>query len=108
MSVKPKDGDFVVAQSRWNTEVRQVIKVSASVYYYKSDWRNKEMRARLDEVLFAGSEAAAKRLREQLVSSEAQYSNDCKNAALRRQGRDADFIAKASAVTSTNVCAGDK
>lgn len=95
---QPKDGDFVVAQTRWETaSVRKVTKISATVYYYTDDYYQRSRRARLDEIVFVGSdEAAAKRVAEQLKSSEAQYQQDCNGAASRRQKRDAEFIERAS------------
>lgn len=98
MSIRPKDGDFVVVQNQWATEVRQVIKVSASIYYYQPTWRTKQSRARLDEILFSGTEETAKRLCEQLRSSDAQCDNERNKAVERRRKRDAEFIERAKAI----------
>jgi hypothetical protein len=100
--IKPKDGDFVVVQSRWETAVRKVIRISASIYYYDDGYFNRERRARQDEIIFAGDEASAKLLCERLKSSEAQYQDECNKSILRREKRDAEFIAKASTVPSTH------
>lgn len=56
MSIKPKEGDFVITDSRWSLDryaVRQVTKVTAQMYSYMVT--GGERRAYLDDILFASS-----------------------------------------------------
>jgi len=95
---KPSVGDFVVVCDRWGSaDVRQVTKIGASVYYYVN---NRQRRGSLSDVIFSGQEANARLLSERLKSSRAQYDDDCDKAGIRRQKRDAEFIERASAVSS--------
>lgn len=102
-------GDFVVLKGRWSVSVVQVARVTKKTGFYIETFRTlrgqctgKENQFRLDDVLFAGLESTARRLLEQLTSSEAQLDLDTANARQRRHDRDHAFIERALAHTSTD------
>lgn len=97
-----KDGDFVVMVN-WRPEVVQAIRVTEKVVYYNDGFYKRERRLRLDDVVFAGPELLAKRLATQLTSSRAQYDEDQRKAAQRKNERDKLFIAKAVEATSSDL-----
>lgn len=95
--VEIKAGDFVVDVGRYFIEVYEVTRVSAQCFWRLSQFSNKERRHDRSSVVFAGPEAVAVRLKEQLTSSRAQEAQDKQAASLRRAERDKKLIAAASA-----------
>lgn len=93
-----RDGDFVVVQERWGTEVKQAIKVTEFYIYHKT--HDVERRMRRDDIVFSGPEAIARRLAEQLTSSENQCHEEIMNSKIRRQERDKKFITGANVQTA--------
>lgn len=91
---KPKDGDFVVFKGRYSFSVHQVIRVTSQLYFYKDNGR--ERRARMDEVVFAGTKDVADQLAANLTSSLAQYDQECRSAYERRTKREAQLIDSAT------------
>lgn len=98
--VKIKDGDFIVILSRWSIDVQRAIKITAQFVFYKEDRRETPRRVRIDDVVFSGPEPIARKLVEQLKSSDAQKLDDDRAAYQRHQKRNEAFIAKAAAESS--------
>lgn len=96
-----KAGDFVVFVKGAFHSVRmaQVDRVTAQTVYYTETGRWSSGKSQCDKrgVKFSGSEEIAKRLYDQLVSSNAQYDEEQRKAALRKQERDQKFIAESVA-----------
>jgi hypothetical protein len=95
-----RDGDFVVTQERWGTEVKQAIKITEFYIYHRTGTGGDERRMRRDDIVFSGPEAVARKLAEQLTSSAAQGDEEMRSSRLRRMERDKAFIAKANAATA--------
>lgn len=97
--IEVRDGDFVVVRDRWRIDCVQAIKVTKQmVFYMDAYWKPaRERRLRIQDVLFSGQEAIAKKLKEQLASSYAQKVSDQTAAADRMRERDDGFIAAAVA-----------
>lgn len=92
--VKPKDGEFVVFKGRYSFYVHQVVRVTSQLYFYKDG--DRERRARMDELIFAGTKDVANNLAAQLTSSRAQYDQECRSAYERRTNREAQLIDSAT------------
>jgi hypothetical protein len=92
----PRVGDFVVAKTAYDYSMRKISAVTAKVANY-SKYGNRVGNIRLDDVVFAGTEAAAKRLHDQLTSSAALYMDDTSKASIRKTKRNAEYIAAAQA-----------
>lgn len=100
-SIAPKDGEYAVIDSRWSCyryEVRKIIKVTAQMYFYQGEGTGREMRARLDEVIFSSTdEAACKLLAERLKSSDALREDEEQRSRARWQLRRESLIGDAYA-----------
>lgn len=93
-----RNNDFVVVRDSWDIQVVQAIRVTKQMVFYMDTYWSKprERRLRLQDVIFSGQEAAAKRLCEQLKSSKAQREQDTQAAYNRQAKRDEGFIAAAN------------
>jgi len=67
----------------------------ASAYVAKQYGRSKERRLSFDDIVFSGDEKSASRFLEQLQSSQAQCDQERLTASVRRNERNAKFIAAA-------------
>jgi hypothetical protein len=95
--IEIRPGDFVVDVGRYLIDVHEVTRVSPQCFWRKSSFgKRAERRQDRSGVVFAGPEAVAKRLMEQLVSSRAQEQDEKQRASLRRAERDKKFIAEAT------------
>lgn len=96
-AAKIKDGDFVVTRGAYKIDCVEVIRVTEKLIFYMDvSWRTpRERRLRLQDVLFSGPQAVAKRLKEHLQSSYQQKIDDHRSASLRQSERDAKFITEA-------------
>lgn len=89
-----KIGDTAIVQSSYTIDCRQVERVtSALVFFSGTEWPRQ---ARIGQIIFSGGDALVRRLHEQLISSSAQLNEDTRNACLRKQRRDIDFIQAAT------------
>jgi hypothetical protein len=99
-----KAGDWAVIRDSWATYVREIERVTDKCVYAGGEYSSRAHRHDRHKILFAGPEAVAQLLANRLVSSHAQCNEDCRKAQERRDRRDADLIAKATAeVPSTNT-----
>jgi len=91
--VQIKDGDWVIERGRFGGfECRQVIKVSKAVIFCSQVPYGGHRRIRIDEVLYSGDEATAKKMLERLVSSKSLYDDECRRSYQRRSKRDAEIL----------------
>lgn len=89
-------GDFIVCDREWAVDVGYVSKVTEKMVMYDSYPGGRVAR---NKIMFAGPEKIAKHLAEQIRSSNAQESGDRAAARLRKEKRNAEFIASAIAKT---------
>lgn len=93
----PEIGDFVVVL-KWGKycTLGPVSKVTAKMMFHPDGWNSAlEARSPKDIACFAGPEAAAKRVAEQLTSSAALCKDERTKADIRHQQRVASILAKA-------------
>lgn len=96
MNIEP--GCFVVIVSRYSFSVAKVERVTAQKVFYLAIgmWgKPAPHQCFKSAVKFAGAEDVANRLCQQLQSSDARCSEEKRQANLRRNERDAKFIAEA-------------
>ena len=87
-----KDGDWVIERGRFGFECRKVVKVSKAVIFCDRTPYVGHRRVRVDEVLYSGDEATAKKLLERLISSQALYDDECRRSYERKSKRDAEIL----------------
>jgi hypothetical protein len=85
-------GDFIIATSRFTIDYGRVTRVTKSFVYRVEEGWDREWRCDKSQVLFAGPEAIAKRVKEQLVSSDAQCTHEKQTAYARQKVRDKKII----------------
>lgn len=92
-----KVGDFAVIERPYSYAVVRVTKATPARFEGTGEWRSGGTQ-RYDRraAVFVGDEAKARRLFDQLTSSMAQFSEDTRNAGIRRDKRNAEFIASAN------------
>lgn len=91
----PHVGDFVVEKTRYGGHaIQHLSAVKGKIAEYKR-YGTHVGRVRLEDIVFAGTESAAKRLHELLDSSRALQSDECRKSMERRALRDQEYIAKA-------------
>jgi len=95
--IKPKVGEFIVFAETWRGKVAEVTKVTEHTLTYKEEDYDRETRMNLTGAVFSGPKHVAELLAQQLKSSRAQYQEEHNASALRRNERDAKFIAAAGA-----------
>lgn len=98
--MKIKTGDFIVRKDRWRIEACEAIKVTSKLVFWQSEHYGRPFRVRLDDVVFAGSESDAKKLAQQLTSSQAQQFDEERAARDRRLERDRRLITHATVKAS--------
>jgi len=100
-TIRPKDGEYAVIDSRWSYnryDVRKIIKLTEQMYFYNGEGTGKERRARLDEIIFSSpDEAACKRVSERLVSSDAIREDEERSARANWELRRESIIGNAYA-----------
>ena len=93
--VEIKAGDWVVVADRWRHQVYCTTKATAKCFWYAdTDYNGNPKERRHDSqcVVFAGRREVAKKLCEQLTSSNALDGEDRRRSAERREKRDAEYI----------------
>ncbi|MBR1193193.1 hypothetical protein [Bradyrhizobium sp. AUGA SZCCT0160] len=100
-SIRPSDGEYVVIDGRWSFnryEIRQIIKLTEQMYFYKGEGSGRERRSRLDEVIFSSADkAACEKLAEKLKSSDALRDDEERKSIARWELRRGSLIGKAYA-----------
>lgn len=94
--VNVKDGDWFV-EVDWRYRVRKAIRVTKQMVFYMPENGTRKSRARLDKVTFSTTnEALARRVADQLASSDALCDQEKRDAVNRRVKRNAKIILDAS------------
>lgn len=95
MATEPKVGDWAVWGSLYSYGAGDIRRLTEKCFWSHGHWSSRDHRYDRSKLLFAGSEAAAKKLKEQLISSSAQYDEERRKAGVRKRERDQRFIAEA-------------
>lgn len=88
-----KVGNWAVIRDRYgDVFAREITRCSHKTFHAGTKYSNREHRYARHAALFNGSEEAAKKLAERLVSSRALYDDDCRRAYERKQIRDTELL----------------
>lgn len=88
-------GDWAVIKDRYDgVFAREVTRCSQKTFHAGTKYSNREHRYSSDAALYVGTQDAATKVAERLVSSKALYDDDCRRAYERKQKRDAEIIGK--------------
>ncbi len=94
-SAKETEPKWVVLSDRGFKAYRLHAVSPKTIQFIDHNWSNSITRRDRMDVLFTGSEAIAKRLAEQLISSEAQHDDERRNSQIRNADRQSKMIAAA-------------
>lgn len=94
--IEIKIGDWAVWRDRWKITAGDVRKVTAQRFVSRGRYSSRDQQYDRASVVFAGPQEIAERLKDQLLSSEAQFNEDKQRAGERKYHRDNNFIAKAA------------
>jgi hypothetical protein len=90
-------GDFVVRKDRWDILVHEVRKITAKQYVAAGRYSSRDHRYDRGGVVFSGPEEIARKLRDQLASSEALSNQERRASTERMVKRDDNYIRAAIA-----------
>lgn len=90
---KPIAGQWAVVKSPYSWGLYRVVSVTAKQFKGVDPvWGKRENTVQLYNCVYCSDEVSARKLRDQLISSEAQFNEERRKAGERRIKRDAELI----------------